>query len=632
MSVITLSYAPHSLRGAFVRGTGVRANVWSRLASSAREIDGRCEATSERIELPWVSALSLLRRFSELQDQLDFEFDWDESSEQRIQEFLDDYAAVRRIGAAPAVPLAESAIADRLAALGWNVETHALKPYQLTNLARLLSLRHGANFSVPGAGKTTVTLALHLLAEPACDRIIVAAPKNAFAAWEGVIDECLSREAPALAREPFIVLTGGVDRIGQALDGRGRRFLISYDQLVRVDGRVEAYLASNAVHFVLDESHRMKAGYASQRGTSLLRMGHLATRRDILTGTPMPQSATDLKSQLDYLWPSTGLGERIAAGESPRSVMGALYVRTTKGELGLPPRVRRFEQVSLSPAHLALYSVLQDDLRARASELRQGNAAFALTRARRSVIRLLQCAVNPALVVPSFESFISTSDSGLLQAALEEGVSARVRHAVELTERLVADGRKVLLWTIFTNTIHQLQNLLSHCNPALIYGDIDTGDADDDATRQGQLRRFKQDPSCSVLIANPAAAAEGISLHLECHDAIYVDRSYNAAHFLQSIDRIHRLGLPPDTETTIYVLQNRLPLGVASIDASVQRRLGRKIRDMERLLADPDLHELALEEENASMAIEDTISLQDIDDLISELEGTAPQVSEDDLV
>ena len=50
----------------------------------------------------------------------------------------------------------------------------------------------------------------------------------------------------------------------------------------------------------------------------------------------------------------------------------------------------------------------------------------------------------------------------------------------------------------------------------------------------------------AVLLANPQAMSEGISLHLECHDAIWLDRTYNAGQYLQGIDRIHRLG-PPRT-------------------------------------------------------------------------------------
>ena len=45
-----------------------------------------------------------------------------------------------------------------------------------------------------------------------------------------------------------------------------------------------------------------------------------------------------------------------------------------------------------------------------------------------------------------------------------------------------------------------------------------------------------------VLVANPAACAESISLHKACSHAIYYDLSYNCAQYLQSLDRIHRVG------------------------------------------------------------------------------------------
>jgi hypothetical protein len=197
---------------------------------------------------------------------------------------------------------------------------------------------------------------------------------------------------------------------------------------------------------------------------------------------------------------------------------------------------------------------------------------------------------------------------------------------------LIADGKKVLIWTIFTPTLRRLNGLLAHHNPALIYGEIGGGDEDDPKSRKGNLARFKNDPSCRVMIANPAAAAEGISLHMHCHDAIYVDRSYNATHFLQSIDRIHRLGLPQDVVTTVYVIQNRLPAGLGSIDVSVSRRLGQKIRAMEALLEDPDLNDLALDEENAPSSLIDDLDVSDIDDIIAELEQKAPRMDEEDLV
>ena len=122
--------------------------------------------------------------------------------------------------------------------------------------------------------------------------------------------------------------------------------------------------------------------------------------------------------------------------------------------------------------------------------------------------------------------------------------------------------------------------------------------------------------SCMVLIANPAAASEGLSLHTVAHEAIYVDRTYNAAHFLQSIDRIHRLGLDVNETTNITILQSATPQGVLSIDNSVSRRLRRKVSDLNDLLNDSDLREIMMAEDDAPLPYDDDVTRDDIADLI----------------
>jgi hypothetical protein len=632
MAAIVLSYDESFSRGIFTCAPNVPAAIWIRLRAAAADMDAGASFSAETIEVDWRCALDLLRIHSKLQGELGFRFEASPSSQARIAAFMAEYRVVRAAAGTLRLEISPEEIDARLRSFGWAVPQHQLKPYQLGNLSRLLALRNGANFSVPGAGKTTVTFALHLLVRSFAQVALVVAPRNAFQAWEEVIDECLLDEADAAVREPFIPLVGGESRIAELLGYRGHRYIISYDQLVRVEHVIKEVLSTTPTHLILDESHRMKAGAATRRGSVLLRLGHLAVRRDILSGTPMPQSGLDIQSQLDFLWPGAGLGSRIAVGEPAKDVIQGLFVRTTKEQLGLEPRVRRPVPVSLTEAHLAFYCILKDGIRAQVSELRRGATGAALANARKSVVRLLQAAVNPQLVASTFSEIATPDRDGLLRAVIQEGPSARVRAAADLASELAAQGRKVLVWTIFTSTIGQLRGLLTRFEPAVIYGATGLGDESDDETRQGQIRRFKTDPRCMVMLANPAAASEGMSLHMYCHDAIYVDRSYNATHFLQSIDRIHRLGLPSGTTTNIHVLENKLPIGVGSIDVSVARRLAKKIRGMEQLLADPDLHELALDEEDVEGALEDTISTEDIDDLISELEGARTAVGDDDIV
>ena len=101
--------------------------------------------------------------------------------------------------------------------------------------------------------------------------------------------------------------------------------------------------------------------------------------------------------------------------------------------------------------------------------------------------------------------------------------------------------------------------------------------------------------------------------------------------FLQSIDRIHRLGLDADQETNIFIYRSKAPAEIGSIDMSVSRRLTNKIRNMQELLNDPDLHEIAYDEEQADDPIDYNIEIQDIIDLISELENRTPVSDADSL-
>jgi hypothetical protein len=64
-----------------------------------------------------------------------------------------------------------------------------------------------------------------------------------------------------------------------------------------------------------------------------------------------------------------------------------------------------------------------------------------------------------------------------------------------------------------------------------------------------------------------------------------VDRTFNAAHYLQSEDRIHRLGLQKDQVPTVEILECE-----GTIDEIVRLRLGMKVARMSSVLEDPSLN------------------------------------------
>jgi SNF2 family DNA or RNA helicase len=629
LPVISIEYDPARLAGRLTLVGQRTTPIWERLRARGIE-DPRGRALSDtELELPWPAVLGIVRDFGTKQQQQAFGFRFRAEGEasRLVRQFAEELKVARAARNKLGVTLHDDEVRDRLRAVGF--VRRELRPFQVRDLIHLASMPHGANFSVPGAGKTTVTLALDLLTRSPDEHLLVVGPKSCFPAWQSVIADCLDVDAGANS-EAFTVLDADERENERRLLSGATRFLMSYDLMVRQQSMLAAHLARRPTHLVLDEAHRMKAGVDSQRGAFLLSVAGLPVRRDILTGTPMPQGPMDLASQLSFLWPGHGLGLRIQRGEIPRAVLGNLYVRTTKRELGLPKARRHYIDVPMLPGQQALYAIVRSDtLRQLSAAIRRGRDSLDYIGARRSVMRLLQLSVNPVLALKGISEDFAGINSGVIDKVIEESVPAKMGAVVEHARSLSRASRKVVIWTIFTENVLQLERLLADQNPVTLYGAVPSGSPSDLATREGRIRRFHQDAACRVLIANPAAAGEGISLHEAAHDAIYLDRSYVSTHYLQSIDRIHRLGLLPDTETNIYIYRTKAPAQLGSIDFSVSRRLAQKIRGLQALLDDPDLHEIALDEENADDPVDYAVDLQDLVDLVAELEGKV-QAAEDE--
>lgn len=466
-----------------------------------------------------------------------------------------------------AAPLSPEEIVSRLHTVGFE---RCLMPYQLRNVSRLSALPAGATFSVPGAGKTTEALALYFLHRQDTPRLLVIAPKNAFTAWEEELPICVPTTDLA-----FLRLTGGAVRIRQLLATDPGAVIVSYHQLPRIMSALSQFLIRSPSFVCVDESHRMKRGSDGVHGACVLQLAHLARRKLIMSGTPMPNSRADLVPQFSFLYP-----EIPASDVSIVQLLQPIYVRTTKRELGLDDPLRVLDRVDMLPAQRLLYNALLSDAARRLAGLSVSDRlqfrAFA-----KCVQHMLQTASNPALLAAS-----NLSGHPLLQAALAEGVSPKIAEACRLARKLVREGNKVLVWSCFVLTVEHVAGLLADLGAEFIHGGVDTSDDEElSDSREAKIRRFKDaESNCRVLVGNPAACGEGISLHRTCHHAIYVDRNYNAAQYLQSEDRIHRIGLAPGTRTYITLLHSP-----NTIDESVNRRLDAKVAAMRSVLNDPGL-------------------------------------------
>ncbi|MGW4534304.1 DEAD/DEAH box helicase [Nocardia sp. NPDC004340] len=516
---------------------------------------------------------------------------WDDDLIALVNGVLDDSETVERsLQERPADEGAEAVHSDEVVGLLGTDWTADLTSFQRRDIARLLSLRHGANFSVPGAGKTRVALAVYaaMRERGEAQRLLVVGPKAAYESWE--------YESAFCFKEPLRVAVNGKPE-----DPLADLRIVNYERLDRSLKSLATWLRSAPSMIILDEAHRMKLGASGTYGAACLALGPLADRRLILTGTPAPNGAKDLESLLSFVWPGHGkrvVTEAVGGGDLAHasSVLRPLFTRTTKRELGLPPFEPRVRYLDMPPIHAEIYEALKGNFTARAEGSRANIEGLG-----RAMLRLLMAATSPALLLegssqyepleyqlPPLEASPGDSLYDLLRNLPSYELSPKYRETLKIVADNASQGRKTIVWTTFVRSLRTIEKLLEGYGPAVVYG----GTAD----REEQLRRFRQDLDCHVLISNPATLGEGISLHQVCHDAVYVDRDFMAGRFLQSLDRIHRLGLAPGTETRVTVLATR-----KTIDEVVRARLEMKLEFMGRILDDPDVRQLAdLQEEPAS--------------------------------
>lgn len=456
---------------------------------------------------------------------------------------------------------------SKLAKVGFK---RKLTDRQISNVCKLAALPAAATFSVPGAGKTTEALANFFFKASPEERLLVIAPKNAFAAWDEQLADCL--EEPSLH---FERLVGGKDNITKLLTGTARFIIIGYQQLVRVPDLIAAHIAQFPHHVFLDESHRIKSGKAKQTARAVLELSHLPVGKLVMSGTPMPQSPEDLVPQLTFLYP-----ELCPTGETAIENIKPIYVRTNKAQLGLPPVTRHVVGLPMAPMQAQLYSLMRSEVAREAKLALSTRNKQHFRTLGRSVARLLQFISNPSLLSsdPTFSS------SPYLSAALAEGDGPKLKYILKKTRELVAQGHKVLIWSSYVRNVEFIASRLADLGAVYIHGGVDAGDEEDDATREGKIKAFHDNKNVNVMVANPAAASEGVSLHRVCHHALYLDRTFNAAHYLQSEDRIHRYGLPQHQGTYIEIVQC-----LGTVDETVDARLKSKIKLMAEALDDSSL-------------------------------------------
>jgi SNF2 family DNA or RNA helicase len=421
-------------------------------------------------------------------------------------------------------------------------------------------------FDEQGLGKTISTLFSfrRLREQELIDAMLVLCPKNMVMEWE--------RDASRFFGSDYRcqTVTGSMREKRRALDTRADIYVTNFETASTLFLRLKELLhrGGNGFLLVVDESFYVKNTDAL-RTRAVRNLRQFAKRCIVLCGTPAPNQPADIVEQVNIADKGAAFrgislpDDRDQALPLVRGVLEkrALYLRRRKHEAlpDLPPKSFQQVLVAMSPIQSGLYTQALDTF---VRELEHTNdRGFA-----RNIIsfvakrtRLLQLCSNPTGVVADYRE----TPGKLL--ALDSILTELIEHRKE----------KVIVWCYFTVSLEAVLKRYGRFNPVRVDGKVTSPLA-----RRDAVRRFQEDDSTMLFIGNVAAAGAGITLH-RARYALYESLSNQAAHYFQSIDRIHRRGQSRAVEYISLLCDQ-------TIEVLEYDKLANKEQMARTLLNDPD--------------------------------------------
>lgn len=471
-------------------------------------------------------------------------------------------------------------------------------------------MMRAANFSVPGAGKTAMILGVFaylnrkgIKENEKLSRILVISPINAFESWKQEFKNVFGN------KKELRVIDSQNKCFNSQLNvdwGVSNLILVNYESLPKYFNKLKELLDSETL-LVFDEVHRIKNPHG-QRVEYALELSRIPKFKYVVTGTPIPNKYSDIYNFLHILY-----------GNEYSSFFGWDIDELTD------PKVRKIEEINRS-IHPFFWRTNKTDLKVpkpdedilcttRPSEEQVSLAEAIYVNESSSfaiLIRLIQASTNPELVnfainyselmnfdddenpeerisgvskkefIELLGGFDSSNQSNQYQEMnVDKIISPKFTKGIDLVTKLVSEGKKVIVWGIFVNTIKKIQKSLEEngISVNLVYGGTPKKD------RVKMINDFR-DGSVQVLVSNPQTLGESISLHQTVHDAVYFEYDFNLTYMLQSRDRIHRLGLEESQYTRYYYLQTESESVFSERPGYIDEKIYKRLKVKEAIMYD----------------------------------------------
>ncbi|WP_414707491.1 SNF2-related protein [Rhodoferax sp. UBA5149] len=462
----------------------------------------------------------------------------------------------------------------------------SLRPYQQQGLNWLQFLRQhslgGILADDMGLGKTLQTL-VHIQIEKDAGRLthpaLIIAPVSLMGNWQ--------RETERFCPQLRCLVLHGKERHAVADTMDQHDIVIAPYSLLQRDR--ERWLEAQWHLVVLDEAQNIKN--ASTHAAQVV--GQLQTRHRLcLSGTPMENHLGEIWSLFHFLMPGF-LGSQTRFKElfrTPiekqgdpdrlaqlRARITPFMLRRTKAVVAneLPPKVETVMRVELSGKQADLYETIRLGMEKTVREaLNTKGLAKSQITILDALLKLRQVCCDPQLLK--------------LDAAKKVKTSAKLEQLMEMLPEMLAEGRRILLFSQFTSMLSLIEVELKKRNLPWVK-----------LTGQSQKRDalIEQFTSGQVPLFLISLKAGGVGLNLPQADTvIHYDPWWNPAVEAQATDRAHRIGQTQSVfvykmvaqgtiEERILALQERK---AALADSMYSGSVGRK----QPLFSEGDLAEL----------------------------------------
>ena len=409
--------------------------------------------------------------------------------------------------------------------------TALLRPYQQQGLDWLQAL-HGAGFGGVladdmGLGKTVQALA-HITTLKAAkalkDPVLIVCPTSVLPNWQAE----LAKFAPKLS---CLLWHGATRKTLAPKIASHDVILTSYPLLVR---DIETLKAQKLGLTILDEAQMLKnprtAGFKAAKQLK-------AAQTIAMTGTPVENQLTDAWSLMELVTPgllgtldqfNRNIAKPISRdNDAAAKAMLArrlrpFMLRRTKDQVAsdLPPKTEIPEWIDLSGGQHALYESVRLLMQ---KKVRDEIARVGLMRSQiiflDALLKLRQICCDPRLLAGQGDAPAS---------------SAKLSRLMEMLPELIAEGRRVILFSQFTSMLDLIKPVLGEAGIAFTEIRGDTKD------RKTPVAAFQTGEVPVILVSLKAG---GTGLNLTAADTVILyDPWWNPAVEAQAIDRAHRIG------------------------------------------------------------------------------------------